>query len=111
MPRLLTRIWITLLLLVPLILWILPGDAFDHHPEIVLCPSKLFFDVECLGCGMTRAVMHAHHFQWPEALYYNYGVMAIYPALIAAWGFLTYQAWKSLRHPAAAPGTDPTYPA
>lgn len=76
--------WLVLLLLTPLVLWLLPGDFFDNT-GIEICPSKAFFNVECFGCGMTRAVMHLHHFQFEDAIFYNYGVVAIYPGLVVVW--------------------------
>jgi len=85
------RLWLLALLLVPIILWILPGDFFDDG-ELIICPSRFLFDIECFGCGMTRAVQHAHNFQWDDAIYYNTGVLAIYPALICVWCLWTYNA-------------------
>lgn len=82
--RVIDKIWLALLLLEPIVLWLLPGDFFDNT-GIEICPSKAIFNVECLGCGMTRAVMHMHHFQFSDAIFYNYGVVAIYPALVVVW--------------------------
>ena len=78
------KIWLTSLLAFPIILWILPGDFFDHG-KLDLCPSKIFFDFECLGCGITRAVMHFHNFQFADAIFYNYGVIIVYPILVVIW--------------------------
>ena len=78
------RAWLALLLAFPIALWLLPSGVFDNT-GIEICPSKLFFDFECLGCGMTRAVMHFHHFEIEEAVYYNIGVVVIYPALVFVW--------------------------
>ncbi|MCF8245192.1 MAG: DUF2752 domain-containing protein [Saprospiraceae bacterium] len=78
------KIWLALLLLEPIVLWLLPSDFFDNT-GIEICPSKLFFNFECLGCGMTRAVMHFHHFEFSDAIFFNYGVVAIYPALVVVW--------------------------
>ncbi|MCB0695190.1 MAG: DUF2752 domain-containing protein [Lewinellaceae bacterium] len=83
--RVLYWAWIVLLAATPLILWILPADQFDQEGGAILCPSRLFFDFECYGCGMTRAVMHAHHMEWTEAVYFNYGVVLVYPALVILW--------------------------
>jgi hypothetical protein len=85
--------WIIALLTFPVILWILPSFFFDDT-GFELCPSKLFFNVECFGCGMTRAVMHSHHWEWNEAFYYNYGVVVVYPALVIIWALWFYKAIK-----------------
>lgn len=90
-----TWLWLVLLLLVPVVLWILPADFFDNG-SIQLCPSKLFFDIECFGCGMTRAVMHLHHFDMDDAVYFNRGSLVVYPALIVVWCMWVYKAAKKL---------------
>ncbi len=87
--------WLTLLLVFPFVLWLLPSVFFDES-EVIVCPSRLFFGIECFGCGMTRGVMHMHHFEWAEALYYNLGSPFVYPALIALWGYWVYGAAKQL---------------
>jgi len=78
-------VWVVVgaIIVAPFVLWLLPADTFDDGQS--LCPSVLLFGVECLGCGTTRAVMHMHHGEWREALYYNYGVVWIYPLLALIW--------------------------
>tara|TARA_B100001287_G_scaffold11288_1_gene8627 strand:- start:309 stop:626 length:318 start_codon:yes stop_codon:yes gene_type:complete len=71
------------LLLVPLILIILPADYFDNGQTI--CASVLLFDIECYGCGMTRAVMHFIHFEFTKALEYNKLVILVFPLLTLLW--------------------------
>lgn len=90
----LNSIWLILLILTPLALWILPGDFFDSEDGLILCPSRALFNFECLGCGMTRAVMHFHHFQFDDAIYFNRGSFLVYPALVAVWVMWTVKAWK-----------------
>lgn len=90
----LTKLWLLALLLAPIVLWILPAGFFDDGQAI--CPSKLFFDIECLGCGMTRAVMHFHHFNFDDAIYFNRGVFIVYPVLVILWCTWVYQAAKKL---------------
>lgn len=86
--------WLILLLLTPIVLWILPADFFDEGQSI--CLSKVLFDVECLGCGMTRAVMHMHHLEMEEAIYYNNGVVVIFPALVVIWAIWVVKAARRL---------------
>jgi Protein of unknown function (DUF2752) len=85
-------LWMVLLLAAPIILWVLPAGFFDDKQTI--CPSKLFFDVECLGCGITRAVMHFHHFDFDDAIYFNRGVFVVYPALVILWFVWVFKAFK-----------------
>jgi hypothetical protein len=87
--------WLILLLATPIVLWIIPAGIFDNG-KVILCPSRFLFDIECFGCGMTRAVMHMHHLEVDEAVYHNVGVLAIYPALIGVWVFWVYKAAKKL---------------
>lgn len=88
--------WMIILFTFPLLLWWLPSGYFDDT-GIQLCPSKAFFDIECYGCGITRAVMHLHHFEWQEALYYNYLVVIVYPVLVAVWFIWLIKSWKRHR--------------
>ena len=82
-PPVFNRIWIVLLLAFPVILYLMPAGIFDNRQSI--CPSRLLLNLECAGCGMTRAVMHFHHFRFDEAFYYNPGVIAVYPILVILW--------------------------
>lgn len=76
--------WLFALILCPIVLWILPADFFNEN-TVLACPSQTFFDVECLGCGITRAVMNFHHFDFTEAIFYNALVIAVYPFLVWLW--------------------------
>jgi Protein of unknown function (DUF2752) len=88
-------LWLIALLLTPIILWLLPADFFDDG-EVIMCPSRLFFNFECLGCGMTRAIMHIHHFDFDDAVFFNKGSLAIYPALIIVWFVWTIKAARQV---------------
>ncbi|MCF8237216.1 MAG: DUF2752 domain-containing protein [Saprospiraceae bacterium] len=89
-------IWLIGLLATPLVLWILPSNQFDSETGLIMCPSRRFFDVECYGCGMTRAVMHLHHLEWSDALFFNYGVIIVYPGLIIFWLWLVRRSLSQL---------------
>ncbi len=86
------RVWLLLLLAIPIVLLYLPADFFDGGAPV--CPSKRFFDVECLGCGMTRAVMHLIHLDFEMALFYNAGSFIVGPLLGVIWLVWTYKAIK-----------------
>ncbi len=93
--RLLTWLWLIFLLALPVTLLLLPADFFDEGEAI--CPSKRFFDVECLGCGMTRAVMHLLHLDFDMALYYNPGSFVVVPILGLIWLKWLWTAVKDVR--------------
>ncbi len=76
--------WFFILALTPIILWIIPSDTFDDL-GIKTCPSLLLFDIECWGCGITRAVLHFHHLEFADAAYYNRLVFFVYPFLVYLW--------------------------
>lgn len=93
--------WLVALTIFPVLLWLLPATFFDRT-GLELCPSKYFFDIECFGCGITRAVMHLHHFDWREAVYYNNLVVVVYPALVVTW-FIWWRAARRKVLDAAKP--------
>jgi hypothetical protein len=72
-----------LLVSLPVVLIILPGNFFDDGPP--MCLSVIFFDVECYGCGLTRACQHLIHFQFEDAYAYNVLSFAAFPALAIFW--------------------------
>lgn len=86
-------LWMVAMVMFPILLWLLPSNIMDDT-GVDICPSKLFLDIECLGCGMTRAVVHMHHAEWQDAIYYNNAVAVVYPALVGIWCLWMYKAWK-----------------
>jgi len=74
---------LALIVLTPIVLLILPKDFFDNGESI--CLSKVFFNVECYACGMTRACQHLIHFDFEEAYAYNMGSFFALPALGIVW--------------------------
>lgn len=84
-------IWLLILLAFPIVLWVMPSTSFDEG-EVILCPSKAFFGIECFGCGLTRGVMHMHHAEVEDAVYFNLGSPFVYPFLIGLWLIWVYKA-------------------
>ena len=89
MPAAILWAWLGLLLAAPIVLWILPADYFDAGRS--LCPSVLLFDLECFGCGSTRAVQHLHHGEFADALYFHRLAPLIYALLVVLWSLWTYR--------------------
>jgi hypothetical protein len=50
-------------------LLILPANYFDTGRAT--CLSVLFFELECYGCGMTRAIQHLLHLEFSIAYEFN----------------------------------------
>lgn len=50
-------------------LLVLPAGYFDEGQA--KCVSVLLFDMECYGCGMTRAIQHLLHFDFEAAYGFN----------------------------------------
>jgi len=67
------------MVIVPLVLLALPATFFDHGQS--LCLSKLLADMECYGCGMTRAIMHLIHLDFAQAWFYNKLSVVVFPLL------------------------------
>lgn len=94
-PRWIQALWLTALLAVPIILWILPADHFDEGES--MCLSVRLFDMECPACGSTRAVQHLHHAELAEAVYFHSAAPLIYGTLLALWCLYTYRTATRLR--------------
>jgi hypothetical protein len=75
----------------PIVLWLLPASFFDHGQS--LCLSVLLFDQECFGCGITRAIQHAIHFDFYTAWNYNKLVVIVAPILFFVWLKWVRDAW------------------
>ncbi len=64
-------------------LLLLPADFFDTGESV--CLSVQFFDMQCYGCGMTRAIQHLIHFDFHEAYDYNKLSFVVFFVLFTVW--------------------------
>ncbi|HEU4717942.1 MAG TPA: DUF2752 domain-containing protein [Bacteroidia bacterium] len=80
---------------------ILPADYFDHGESI--CPSVIFFNRECFGCGTTRATMHMLHLQFREAWHFNRLSFALVPFLLYMYVSLLIKFTRRARYPDGKP--------
>ena len=76
-------LWLSALILLPIILWILPSNYFDEGESV--CLSVRLLDAECYACGMTSAIMHLMHFDFELAYAYNMLSFIVLPALFMLW--------------------------
>lgn len=74
---------LTIYLLFPLLLYLVPTEGIYHGHSI--CLSVLLFDRECPGCGMTRAVFSLMYGDINMAFHFNKLVICAFPALVAMW--------------------------
>jgi hypothetical protein len=75
-----------LTMVAPLFLLVLPANYFDTGES--LCLSVRLFDIECFGCGITRAIMHLIHFDFAAAWSYNKLSFIILPLMVMIWFYL-----------------------
>ena len=67
----------------PIVLLILPANFFDNGRQI--CLSQILAGKECIGCGMTRGIMHLIHLELEEAFAYNMLSFIVLPLLGVIW--------------------------
>ena len=79
----LLRTYLSVLVIIPIILIILPANYFDQGQS--LCLSVLLFEKKCYGCGMTRAIQHLIHFDFDIAWNYNKLSFIVLPVLIISY--------------------------
>ena len=75
-----SKIYLVFLIVLPLPFFILPANYFDSGES--LCMSKVLLQKECFGCGITRAIQHAIHFDFTRAWHYNKLVVLVLPVFI-----------------------------
>lgn len=75
---------IFVLVLIPISLWVLPVDFFDHGQSISLF-ALLGVEEYVYSTGMTRGVMHLMHFDFKGAADYNKLSFIVLPLLFALW--------------------------
>ena len=80
---------------VPVVLLILPSDVFDEGP--VTCLSRILFNLECYGCGLTRSIQHLIHFEFQDAWFFNPLGFIVFPVLAFQWARWFFKDWKRLK--------------
>jgi Protein of unknown function (DUF2752) len=77
------------ILLVPVVLFFIPLDWIKGQNSY-----KNILGNECIGCGMTRAVLSVIHFQFENAYNYNKLVIVVFPLLVYIWSKSVLKRFK-----------------
>lgn len=72
------------ILLIPVVAYFIPVTHGDGYHSI--CLFKNVLGTECYGCGITRAIVSALHFNFETAFQYNKLWIVVLPLLIYVWG-------------------------
>jgi len=81
--------------IIPIALYLIPLDWIKHQHTI--CLYKNITGHDCYGCGITRAILSALHFQFQEAFDYNKLVVLVLPLLIYIWIKTMLPMWVKKR--------------
>lgn len=82
------------LALIGITLLVLPGNYFDEGQA--MCVSVLLFDMECYGCGMTRAIQHMLHFDFTAAYEFNKLSFVVLPLAV---GMIVWELQRLYKKP------------
>lgn len=85
---------ITGIILIPVILLIIPLDWVKEQHSV--CLFKMVTGNECIGCGMTRAVLSVMHLKFEDALMFNKLVIIVFPLLVFIWAKTIFKLQKSI---------------
>ena len=69
--------------LIPVVLYAIPMESICNGNTI--CVFTNIFEVECWGCGITRAIFSALHFRFYDAWEYNPLFVVVLPLLLFFW--------------------------
>ena len=72
-----------ILVLIPVVLYAIPLENICNGNTI--CIFTNLFDMECWGCGITRAIFSALHFHLYDAWEYNRLFVVVLPLLMFLW--------------------------
>jgi hypothetical protein len=88
------KLILTVFLIFPLLLYLIPLEWFCKQHSV--CIIKNIFDIECYGCGITRAVLYGLHFDIQKAINYNKMVVIVFPILIYIWTKTLLTLYKTI---------------
>ena len=82
------------LISIPLITIVIANIDLNTKPTICLFNNIL--GKECLGCGITKAILSLIKGQLNQAAHYNFNVIFVFPILLTVWIKKIFQSYKLL---------------
>jgi hypothetical protein len=76
--RYLFIVWVS-----PLLLSVFPLRFILNNKTI--CIWKNLFDIDCIGCGITRSILLVFHFEFSKAYECNSFVFIVFPVISIIW--------------------------
>jgi hypothetical protein len=58
------------------------------------CPSRVFFGIDCPGCGGMRGTYSLLHGDISSTVNHNALLLGLYPMLVASWFLWVLRTWK-----------------
>ncbi len=58
------------------------------------CPSRVFFGIDCPGCGGLRGTYSLLHGDISSTINHNALLLGVYPMLVALWFLWILRVWK-----------------
>jgi hypothetical protein len=93
--KIMSFVYLGVLSLLFIVLIILPADFFDSGQSI--CLSVVFFNKQCYGCGMTRAIQHLIHLDFKNAYHFNKLAFIVFPLLVYLISNELYKMYKKTK--------------
>jgi hypothetical protein len=81
-------------LAIPFVLIVLPKEFFDEGQTI--CLFTLATGKNCLGCGMTKAIMRCIHFDFYAAFHKNPFSLIIFPLFVFVYVKIGFVIFKKI---------------
>lgn len=83
---------LTGIFLIPVLFFVVPLDWVKEQHSV--CLFKMVTGNECIGCGMTRAVLSVFHFRFEDAIMFNKLVIIVFPLLVFIWAKTIFKLQK-----------------
>ena len=58
------------------------------------CPSRIFFGIDCPGCGGLRGTYSLLHGDFASAINHNALLLGVYPIVVSLWCLWLLSVWK-----------------